>query len=276
MYPDEDEIDMLLELVEALEIVEAGTRILCSRDMDLARADEVFEYILSELRRLNSSIAHRLELAVEERIHERRLMEASTLLAYLKDPGFIDRKTTKTGENKILPYANRKEITNLARDIHIRLFNNMADAQTRGATDTEGAQDNPEGNPSPGDHGDDPPSPESQADHAPPPKRSRSNEIWGILDKPKSTDNPVPTTTRGTTGSSLSTLVLNGLKNDMKIFEGKGTSHRPTRLAEIYRALLSVPPTSCEAEREEITQSNVIQWICLRIEHFKNTLYGLC
>ena len=40
MYPDEDEIDMLLELVEALEILEAGTRILCSRDMDLARADE--------------------------------------------------------------------------------------------------------------------------------------------------------------------------------------------------------------------------------------------
>ena len=258
MYPDEDEIDMLLELVEALEILEAGTRILCSRDMDLARADEVFEYMLSELRKLSSSIAHRLELAVEERIHERRLMEASTLLAYLKDPGFIDRKTTKTGENKILPYANRKEITNLARDIQIRLFNNMADAQRQGATDTEGVQDNPEGNPSPGDHGDDPPSPEN---HAPPPKRSRSNEIWGILDKPKSADTPVPTTTRGATASSLSTLVLNGLKNDMKIFEGKGPSRRPTRLAEIYRALLSVPPTSCEAEREEITQSNVIQWI---------------
>ena len=45
---------------------------------------------------------------------------------------------------------------------------------------TEGAQDNSEGNPSPGDHGDDPPSPESQADHPPPPKESRSNEIWGI------------------------------------------------------------------------------------------------
>ena len=44
----------------------------------------------------------------------------------------------------------------------------MADAQTQKATDTEGAQYNPKGNPSPGDHGDDPPSPEN---HAPPPKR---------------------------------------------------------------------------------------------------------
>ena len=56
----------------------------------------------------------------------------------------------------------------------------MADAQTQKATDTEGAQDNPESNPSPGDHGDDPPSPESQAEDPPPPKKSRSNEIWGI------------------------------------------------------------------------------------------------
>ena len=49
----------------------------------------------------------------------------------------------------------------------------MADAQTQKATDTEGAQDNSEGNPSPGDHGDDPTSPESQAEHPPSPKKNQ-------------------------------------------------------------------------------------------------------
>ena len=42
MYPDEGEIAQIKELVEALEILEAGTRSLCSRDMDLAKADEVY------------------------------------------------------------------------------------------------------------------------------------------------------------------------------------------------------------------------------------------
>ena len=239
--------------------------------------------MLSELRKLNSTLAHRLELAVDDRIHERRLKEASTLLAYLKDPEFLDRRTTATGEPRILPYANRKEITNLARDIHVRLFHNRPAAQTQEATATGGGQDNPEGNPSPlsmsftspGDHGGDPP----------PPKRSRSNEIWAILEKPKSGGTRVPKPT----STSLSTLVLNGIKNDMKFFESRGPSRRPTTLAEIYRALLSVPPTSCEAERgvsfsqmsfnrTRIFRNPLFVYVCLCIYEqsiFRNALLPL-
>ena len=40
MYPDEQEIAAIKELVDALEIVEAGTRALCARDVNLATADE--------------------------------------------------------------------------------------------------------------------------------------------------------------------------------------------------------------------------------------------
>ena len=41
MYPTEHEIDIIKDLVEALEIVEAGTRNICARDVNLAVADEV-------------------------------------------------------------------------------------------------------------------------------------------------------------------------------------------------------------------------------------------
>ena len=40
MYPTPEEMDTIKELVEALEIVEAGTRALCARDVNLADADE--------------------------------------------------------------------------------------------------------------------------------------------------------------------------------------------------------------------------------------------
>ena len=41
MYPTPDEITLIKDLVDALEIVEAGTRLLCARDVNLAVADEV-------------------------------------------------------------------------------------------------------------------------------------------------------------------------------------------------------------------------------------------
>ena len=84
LYPDPEEIKTIKQLVDALEIVEAGTRALCRRDVNLAVADEIFEYIIEELRKLNTPIALRLELAVEDRVAERRLKEAATLLAYLR------------------------------------------------------------------------------------------------------------------------------------------------------------------------------------------------
>ena len=45
MFPDEGEIETIKQMVGALEIVEVGTRALCRRDVDLAKADKVNDHV---------------------------------------------------------------------------------------------------------------------------------------------------------------------------------------------------------------------------------------
>ena len=217
-YPTEDEINTIKALVDALEIVEAGTRALCSRDTDLAVADQIFEYTITELRKLHTTISYRLEIALENRISERRLKVESTLLGYLKNPKFLH-----DGE-KVLTYANKSEITKLARDLYIRLFLKDSPIHDEQSEPQVGSID------------------EEQNEGPTPPKKSRSNELWALLDKSrqKSEVNCGKTTTK--TPAS----VLNDIKKEMQLFEARG--QRPGMLAALYRAMLTIPATSCEAE----------------------------
>ena len=201
MYPSDEELDGIKALVDALEIVEAGTRRLCARDVDLAKADRIFEYILKELRLLDSRIAERLEAAVHERIIERRQKEASTLLAYLKDPTFL----TRVSKGKlILDYANKTTIRTLAKDLYMRLF--PTENQPQGDNITEDVVS------------------------PPPPKKSRSNDIEFMLeqdeqDQQKSVDN------RASKAKHTSASILDAIKSDMKQFEARG--ERSTMLTKV-------------------------------------------
>ena len=155
------------------------------------------------------------------------------MLAYLKDPKFFDK--IKEGR-KVLTYSNKKEITTFARDLYIWLYQ---DDQPEAAS--EERQDCPQGNPTNED------SDSQEQGDAPPTKRSRQirdEELSSILEdnERRGEDDGASST------NSVSTSVLNTLKADMKFFESRG--QRSKMLAQIYRALLSIPPTSCEAERQ--------------------------
>ena len=205
---------------------------------------QIFEYIIEELRKLNTPIALRLELAVEDRVAERRLKEAATLLAYLKDPKFLDRLPQ---ENKVLPYASKKEITTFARDLYIRLFHKEENPQAQRPNHLQGdpiLEDQSEG---------EPPAKISRTQDSQEVEISRTQELDARLEKNKRKSGERQGTMSG--AGSVSTLILNALKTDMKKFEGMGLGHRSTMLAQIYRALLSIPPTSCEAERNGIHTS---------------------
>ena len=60
--------------------------------------------MIADLRKLESSFAIQLLAQVEIRIDERRLKVASTLLAYLEDPTFLER------DDLILYYASKYQI----------------------------------------------------------------------------------------------------------------------------------------------------------------------
>ena len=183
--------------------------------------------MIRELRQLNTSIAIRLEMAVMDRVKERRLKEAATLLAYLRDPKFIDNLPSP---NKILSYANKKEVANLARDLYIRLFQKATPAQNQSDENQDHSQSDPT---------------EEEQDEAPAPKRNRSKELYAQLQlsKQKAAESLGTMPMSG----SVTAAVLNQIMKEMQLFEARG--ERGTMLAQIYRALLSVPVTSCEAER---------------------------
>ena len=201
MFPNHDEINVIKALSDALEIVEAGTRRLCSRDVDIAVADEIFEYILKELRKLNSSIAIRLEVAILDRVTERRLKEAATLLAYFKDPKFLSRVSK---EHFVLEYASKTAIRNLIRDIYLRLFHSGPTDQI--ASETNQPQSDP--------------TDEEPGTSAPPPKKSRDHELNAILEKNRQIS--IESREGVAKPKQSSSSVLEAIKTDMKYFESRG------------------------------------------------------
>ena len=116
----EEEFHHVKDLVEALEIVEVGSRKLCQRKVTLGLADRILEFMLAKLYKLTTSIGIQLYTNVESRIKERRNKGASTLQAFLEDHEFLDE--IEHGGIRRLEYAQRNEITKLACFLYIRLF----------------------------------------------------------------------------------------------------------------------------------------------------------
>ena len=86
-------------------------------------------------------------------------------------------------------------------------------------------------------------------EEASPPKRMRSNSSSsdGLEDFLVKTI-PEPQTVK-----PVSHLDVDDIKEEMASFERNG--QRPPSLEKVYNALLSVPPTSCEAERWDMERN---------------------
>ena len=240
LFLDKEELDQIKGMVEALSIIECSSRMLCQRDCNLSEADQVlnsksmslfqkvtvmipfqiFELMIGDLRKLESLFAVRLLGCVEERIAERRLKVASTLLAYLEDPSFLGQ------DDLILEYASKYQITNLARDIYFRHYHipKPAAAETGG----EGPSTNQERQNSPQENPDEPavmPSPSKRSRPAPP-KKTRSNE-W----RQKIKDKRAKSAEKPKHSDHTSATLLTSIKNDMKEYERGG--ERPEKLNQV-------------------------------------------
>ena len=116
MYPTESEIDLIEEVVAALDVVEATTRHLQGRKVTLAEADRVFQYTLKEIHELKTPFADRLYDALIARILERRHKIFSTAHAYLEKASIMQSK------DLILPRATKKDITKFFEELFVRLY----------------------------------------------------------------------------------------------------------------------------------------------------------
>ena len=87
MYPSASDLELISQMIEALEVIETGSLALGRQDCDLRKADRIYDFTLSSLLRQESSIGQELYQAVFERIMERRVDVLSSLMSFLDEPG---------------------------------------------------------------------------------------------------------------------------------------------------------------------------------------------
>ena len=127
LFLTEEECETVKNLVAALEVVEIASRKLCGRIVTLAIADTIFEKLLEKLYKQTSPLSRQLYHNVEYRINERRDKTLSTLQAFLENNEFFEE--LEQDDVKMLEYADRKEIFELAGELYKRLFLDSNDGE---------------------------------------------------------------------------------------------------------------------------------------------------
>ena len=117
---DEDELQSVKDLVQALKPIEKCSRKLGTRKVTLGKADQLLEILLSKLYSLTTPIGRQLYASVESRVRERRNKNAATLQAFLENHEFLEE--IEQGEMKMLEYAARTEVVELGCYLYKRLF----------------------------------------------------------------------------------------------------------------------------------------------------------
>ena len=173
--------------------------------------------MIGRLQELKTEFSKKLLFSLKCRIIERRQIAAATTLAYLENPAFLNATVSLN-----LTYANHNEIAKKISELNVRLFPTEPPPAPENVSDDD--PDEPE-----------PREMETEVEHVPP-QRSFSDEVNDCVDQPA----PQLQT-------AISSTPLDDIKEDMSSFERTG--QRPPSLQKVYNSLLSVPPTSCEAER---------------------------
>ncbi len=136
-FPNQDELALLSNIVEALEIVEEGSLELGKDDSDLEKADITFKFMLEELGSLTTPVGRETFSAVKKRISERRKKNLTALLCFLKDPGGYNRMSE---ESQILQYPTPTDLAKDARTLYSRLFLSRQQEEPEEVEDEEPAR----------------------------------------------------------------------------------------------------------------------------------------
>ena len=109
-----EKIQLAQDLVNALEIVEVAATELCGRDVNLLKADQIFEFMFSHLRNGDCEISQSLFQRLLIRVNARRHEQFASLLRYLRNPREAEKMST-------LDYPPKSELPKIARDVFMKL-----------------------------------------------------------------------------------------------------------------------------------------------------------
>ena len=207
------EIKILHDLIDVLEPVKHAVDGLCRRNATLLTAERIHDFVFKTLSNSNSAYSASLKSHLEVRIKDRRNACLVHLLEYLHDPNFLmENKFDIFGE-----YRNKNKMYTLAAALMQKLF----------------------GVPEPG------PREESQLASLASTSVCRDSSRASLKEELERaiTSASIPATRPSITPNLNRRMV----QKECEVFEASGI--RPANLQTLYEALLTIQPTSVEAER---------------------------
>lgn len=210
----EDDLQQLEDISDSLNIIKATLESICQQDANLLTAEIALKFMIEKLSLKNNHISLDLLQALKERISQRRLSVINGTLKYLHNPNNFYNEISS------FPFQNPDNET--VRDYIVKFYTM----------------------------------------HTQSPSQQAGSVTVQILPKTQSEVNPVPfsikeqlqmeierslSTSTDTSASSSELDIETQIKVEMALYDSGGK--RPENLERVYNALLTIPPTSVEADR---------------------------
>lgn len=206
-------LELLKELVHALQPVRVAVEFLSSNNINLLETDVLLEELLVQLQSQKSSIGKKLFDSVSNRVNERRLPKIASIALYLNDPSSY----SKVIKSKKLTYCTKDQVMEESVKLLKRLHENTHVQLSSQESNVEEIEDN-------------------RDDDEPDTAQRFRNKVNAALKK-------ITTEKKKEEGVVESASI----KREFKAFETYG--HESLNISRLKQIINSIRPTSTEVER---------------------------
>lgn len=221
----EQEYDVLIELEQILTPVKLAVEVLCRRDSNLMTAETTLRFVVCKLKDIDKPLAKKLVTSLRKRIAERRI-NLTAVIMYLHDPFKYEKDRTEYMHDKTFNLPSKKVIQQVIKTIVDRLQFKKKEVTLI--------------SPSADDSEDELPLVNLKSNSpAPSATLSLQDELQLTLTNLKSTGTP-----QFRSGHNNLDILI---RKEMNYFESGG--QKGTYLQFVYNTLMTIVPTSVEAER---------------------------
>ena len=225
----DDEFETVKEMAMVLKPVKLGNEALCRRDTTLISAEGILKFMFVQLDRQDTHFSREMCSRIRERLQQRRKTDVVTLLLFLHDPNTLQTEPTDAFFN----LASKATITRLAKSELLRLRSTTVEQIERVGEQEQDIGDEVEA---------------EEHEH----EIDLEEELQKCIDESIQAKE-IP---------DLQSETVD-MKSEFRLFETSKT--RTVNLEFLYRALMTIPPTSVEAERSFSAAGNFVTKIRSRL-----------
>jgi hAT family C-terminal dimerisation region len=220
----DQEFEHIHNVVQALQVIKLTVEVVCRRDSNLLTADAALRFMLKKLRAQKTALGTDLANALSRRIRQRR-SNLSGVMLYLQDPKAAEQEDDDE-DSYLFSVPTTAEIRKTVKELVQRLD----ESKDGHVIDSASVINSSAG------------SQECEALQATLAATSKTLSVEEEMDLAirSSICKPV-------TSASTSQELMKVIRQEMTLFESGGTRGRYLQL--VYDYIMSVPPTSVEAER---------------------------